>query len=103
MLSLSHYNRRRRAKKLRETKLLITHTFFRADDPLVRYFTFALAPPRQKFQEVKHFFQEIFGESVSRETLRGARPKNYDPLFFSHRGFLLACQILQSVIKYSHQ
>jgi hypothetical protein len=27
-----------------------------------------LAPPRQKFQEVKLFFQEIFGGSVSRET-----------------------------------
>ena len=33
MRSLSHYNGRARAKKLRETNLLKTHTFFRADDP----------------------------------------------------------------------
>jgi len=31
MLSFSHYNRRRRAKKLRETNLLKTNIFFRAD------------------------------------------------------------------------
>ncbi len=67
-----------------------------------------LAPPRQNFRKVKHFFKIFLAVVFHVEhpkvgtffaTLRGERPKNHDPLFVLLREFLLSCQIFQSIVE----
>ena len=59
-----------------ETTHSHTHGFYRFCATWFRIVTLLLARRRQKFQESQAFFQEIFGESVSRET-----PKSWHDFF----------------------